>query len=103
MARAFASEFYNSTAWKTCRERYKRRVGYLCEDCLDKGIHTMGDIVHHIIEITPENIDDPGVTLNFDNLRYVCRDCHAERHKESNKGRRYVYGPDGEVIVNGEA
>lgn len=40
-----------------------------------------------MIEITPENINDPMVTLNWDNLRLVCRECHAEKHGK--KIKRY--------------
>lgn len=31
MAREFAKKFYNSKAWKKCREAYKKKVNGLCE------------------------------------------------------------------------
>ena len=99
MAREFTKGFYKTAAWKHCREEYAKSVGYLCEDCLAKGIYKPGEIVHHMIEIRPENITNPEITLSFSNLRYVCRDCHAARHSNKTKGRRYVIGPDGEVTV----
>lgn len=85
MAREFSRAFYNSAAWKSCREAYKRSRGGLCEDCLERGLITPGDEVHHVIELTPDNIGNPAVTLNWSNLRLLCKDCHAKRHTK----RRY--------------
>lgn len=85
MAREFSRQFYNSAAWKSCRESYKRAKGGLCEDCMARGIITAGAEVHHVIELTPENVKDPNIALNWDNLRLLCKDCHAKRHTK----RRY--------------
>ena len=60
--KSFAKAFYKSKAWKECRAAYARRAGGLCERCLANGIYKAGEIVHHKIEITPENINDPTVT-----------------------------------------
>ena len=96
--REFARGFYSSIQWQECREAYAKSKRYLCENCLAKGLYTPGEIVHHINFITPENINDPSVTLNFDNLRLVCRRCHAEEHG-ARKGARYVITDDGRVIA----
>ena len=98
MAREFAKQFYSSKAWQDCRNNYAAMRGHLCENCLKRGIYTPGEIVHHMIEINPVNICNPEISLNFDNLRLLCRDCHAEAHGPG-KGRRYVIGPNGEIIV----
>lgn len=95
--REFATKFYKSQTWKDCRESYAKSKRYLCENCLAKGLYSPGEIVHHIVNITPENINDPRVTLNFDNLRLVCRKCHGEEH--AHKGRRYVIDELGNVIT----
>ena len=100
MAREFAKAFYSSIAWQNCRNEYAKRAHYLCENCLRRGIYRPGDIVHHKIEITPKNINNPEVTLNFGNLCLLCRECHAEQHKTYSKGRRFIIGPNGEVIIN---
>ena len=94
----FAIQFYKSQGWKDCRQSYLKTVGYKCERCLAKGIETPAVIVHHINEITPNNINDPSVTLNFENLRAVCRKCHADEHINHENARRYFFGEDGEVI-----
>ena len=59
-----------------------------------------GELVHHKKPITPENITDPNVTLSFDNLELVCRDCHAKEHEiiyARKRNRRYTVDKDGKV------
>ena len=48
--------------------------GGRCEVCRE----AQGFIVHHVVHLTPENIDDPAVSLNWENLQYVCKDCHDQ-------------------------
>ena len=76
----FAEKFYKSRRWRECREAYSGHVGHLCERCLKKGMIVAGTIVHHKIPLTPENIDDPNITLCWDNLQLLCRTCHADMH-----------------------
>lgn len=92
----FAKSFYTSRAWKNCRRAYAASVGGLCEDCKAKGLITPGEIVHHKTELTPENINDPAVTLSWSNLRLVCREHHAREHGA--RERRYTVDPLGRVI-----
>lgn len=100
MARKFAQQFYNSKAWQKTREAYKHYAGGICERCYRDGMIKPGELVHHIKPITPENINDPNITLSFDNLELVCADCHAQEHKEiyaRRRKRRYIVDPDGKV------
>ena len=92
----YAASFYKSKAWQACRAGYMEKVGGLCEDCLAKGIYTPAEIVHHVVEITPENINDPEITLAFSNLEAVCRDCHGKVHRP---GLRYKIAPNGAVLI----
>ena len=62
-------------------------------------MYTPGEIVHHKVHITPVNINDESVTLNFDNLELVCRDCHAELHEAHH--RRYRVDEFGRVEARG--
>ena len=80
MAKEWARSFYNSKAWQDCRESYIAEVNGLCERCLEKDIVKPGYIVHHIDHLTPQNINNPEVTLNFDNLELVCKECHDDEH-----------------------
>lgn len=77
MSKEWARDFYNSDAWKKTRNAYAASVGGLCEKC--DGI-TPGEIVHHVTWLTPDNIHDPSITLGWDNLMLVCRECHAQIH-----------------------
>lgn len=92
----FAGAFYASTEWKKCRQAYKKSVGGLCEVCLKQGIITPAEIVHHKIELTPDNINDPSVSLSFENLQAVCREHHAELHGARQK--RYKIDDMGHII-----
>lgn len=74
MAKEYAKKFYKSTAWQKCRESYISKAFGLCEHCGGPGY-----IVDHIVEITPDNINDPDVTLNHDNLQFLCTPCHNKK------------------------
>jgi len=85
MAKEWAKAFYNSKAWKKCREGYIQSVHGLCESCLERNKLTPGNILHHKTWLTPENIHEPDVTLNWGNLRYDCQDCHNKEHHGSDE------------------
>lgn len=89
-------KFYGSRAWKKCRAEYKKKVGGLCERCLAKGRVEAGYIVHHKQYVNPDNIQDPSVLFNFDNLELLCMNCHNEEHGARKK--RYRVLPDGRVF-----
>ena len=72
----FAKAFYESPAWRQTRAYILKRDAGLCVHCGAPGC-----IVHHKTELTPQNIDDPMITLNEDNLETVCRTCHAIIHE----------------------
>lgn len=52
----------------------------LCERCFAMGQYMTAKLVHHKTHLTPDNIDDPEISLNFDNLQRLCQDCHAVVH-----------------------
>lgn len=93
----FAEKFYKSNAWKVCRDNYAASVGGLCERCLRRGMIVPGEIVHHKVELTERNITDPTVTLAWDNLELVCRDCHGQAHQKIR--RRYIIDDEGRVMT----
>ena len=79
----FAQAFYGSPAWQSCREAYKRSVGGLCERCLARGLIVPGVEVHHKHRLTPENLRDPSITLNWANLELLCKQCHLDEHRRA--------------------
>jgi len=96
MAREFAQRFYKSKRWQKCRAAYIKSVGGLCERCLAKGLIVPATMVHHKIYISPQNINDPNITLNFDNLEALCNDCHAAEHGNM---KRYEVDEFGRVKI----
>ena len=93
----FAEQFYKSQAWKHTRDEYMRSQGGLCEICWANGIIKAGEIVHHKVELTPDNINDINIALGWDNLQLVCRECHAKHHDR--RQRRYKLDELGRVII----
>jgi 5-methylcytosine-specific restriction endonuclease McrA len=99
MHNQFANAFYSSVAWKKTRAAYRNSRGGLCESCLARGLIVPGTEVHHKRPLTPENIGDPTVTLNWDNLELLCEDCHAERHADRQAFRAMRTDADGHVEI----
>ena len=107
MSQEFSTPFYHSKAWKTTQEAYMAAsievpgVGvcppYACERCFQAGRLTAAEIVHHIVWLTPENVNDPDIAINPDNLMRVCRDCHAAIHYPGFE-QRVRFGENGEVL-----
>ena len=99
MAKEFAKVFYNSKRWKRCRAVYiahrKAIDGGLCESCHEEP----GYIVHHKIELTPDNINDPDIALGFENLKYDCHACHQKENAKDGPADlvRYEFTSDGEL------
>ena len=96
--RDFAKEFYQSKAWKkTRRYVFERDLG-LCRRCGKPG-----DIVHHKVYLTPENIGDPSISLNVDNLETLCRECHAAEHEgELPTDKGLTFDENGDLIERSE-
>lgn len=98
MAREFSKGFYKSKQWQNCREAYAKQKCYICEMCGEPA-----NEVHHKVILTPENINDPSVTTNYDNLMLLCWDCHRKIHRQNsqkqNQVRRYIIDDDGKVII----
>ena len=95
--REFAREFYQSAAWRKTREYiYKRDMG-LCVRC-----GRPGEIVHHKIYLTPQNINNPNISLSEDNLELVCRECHAIEHEgQMATAAGLEFDEDGNLIERG--
>lgn len=94
----WAAAFYGGEAWAKMRAAYLAARGGLCERCLKGGEIEPAKIVHHKTYLRPENIDDPRVSLNWDNLEALCQDCHNREHHGRRRKRRYRYGPNGELL-----
>lgn len=94
MAKEYSKKFYNSNAWKKLSEYIRVTRHYTCEECGGYGSQ-----VHHIIEITPDNINDASITLNESNLQLLCEECHNKKRKRDadvNDGLKF--NEDGDLI-----
>jgi predicted kinase len=105
MAQDYAKPFYRSKRWRKCRDGYFAKAGGICELCGKPG-----EEVHHKTFLTPTNINDPNITLNWDNLQLLCKSCHFAIHDmayvlyrakhKRNRGIRndLEFNEDGEVV-----
>ena len=78
MAKDYARGFYNGSAWRRTQAAYMASRNGVCERC-----GGLARIVHHRRYITPQNIQDPSVTLDWANLEALCIDCHNAEHMSS--------------------
>ena len=67
--------FYKSKAWQQTQAAFMSYKNGICERCGDPA-----RILHHKTYITPENINDPDITLSWDNLEALCQTCHTREH-----------------------
>ena len=95
----FAHNFYSSWEWIRCRRDFANSRSHLCERCLAKGLITIGTEVHHKIRLTPENILNPEVALNWDNLELLCRDCHQAEHRHAERRWSGMSDADGHISL----
>ena len=96
MAQAFSKKFYDSKLWKDAREYVLKRDRYQCQDCKVMA----AEEVHHIKELTPDNINDPMVSINPSNLISLCYNCHKLRHRKSKSIIKtdYEFDAEGNII-----
>lgn len=71
----YARKFYLSRAWRNTQSAYMNSQHYVCERC-----GSLARIVHHKQHITPGNVGNIMITLNWDNLEALCIECHNTEH-----------------------
>lgn len=80
------AEFYQTDEWKDLRQDVLDFFHNECQDCLDEGIYTRAECVHHVneVRVRPElalsryYIDKDGKQQY--NLRPLCNVCHNITH-----------------------
>lgn len=88
--------FYCRKEYLTLAEYCKAKSGGICARC-GKAFDVSELRPHHKVELTIENIDDPNITLNPDNIEVLCHNCHNAIHNRfgnavSTKHVYLVYG-----------
>lgn len=86
-------KFYKSDNWKIARAMKIASVGGRCERCGDVGTE-----VHHIIHLTSENVDNPEISINQDNLLLLCKECHNKEHERFTDKKDYKFDEDGNMV-----
>lgn len=69
------SAFYNSKEWRRVSTAYMSSKLYICERC-----GRPAQICHHKTWLNAQNVHDPTIALNPDNLEAVCIECHNAIH-----------------------
>jgi 5-methylcytosine-specific restriction protein A len=92
--------FYHSPQWRRFQSFIVRSRHGICDICGRKGT-----LVHHIVPLTEENVSDPSVSLNPDNVQLLCIPCHNALHADMDSGRSdkptvCVFGSDGSVSIS---
>ena len=105
--RAKLEKFYKSAIWHKTRELALKRDNYLCVECFKKGDIIPAEVVHHKTHLTEENVNNPDIALNLENLVSLCAEHHFDEHKgEHAKGRvanegneyNYIFDANGMLI-----
>ena len=95
----FAKSFYKSKAWQDVRQYVLLRDFNLCVRC-----GRAAEEVHHIVRLNPQNIKDPLVALNPDNLESLCHECHTAEHERERTHRAenftdaYIFDSQGMLV-----
>ncbi len=76
--------FYKSKAWLVARTLKVNATQGKCERC-----GAVGEEVHHKIRLTVDNVNDTNISLNQDNLEFLCKKCHNAEHKRFSKEREF--------------
>jgi 5-methylcytosine-specific restriction protein A len=95
VAKEWAKAFYKSKAWQQARREALRRDHYTCCRCSARA----GE-VHHVKELTPENIGDTNISLNINNLESLCHECHTKETLgvDGDISGEYMFDEYGQVI-----
>lgn len=80
------TDFYRQTRWIKLRkvlmsERLNAEGLLICEHCGKSILKDYDAILHHKIELTPQNVNDANIAYNPENLMFVHVKCHNEIHK----------------------
>lgn len=75
-------KLYNTAKWQKLRNAYIMEHP-LCEKCLESGITTAAQEVHHITPISrgKDELEMKDLAFNYNNLMALCEECHHKLHQ----------------------
>lgn len=85
--------FYASLIWQNFRIATIAERGLRCEYCGELVVRAKDLTLHHIKELTPENVSDVMISLNPANILVVHHECHNKIHN------RFGYQPGRNVFI----
>ena len=85
--------FYKSKNWKLAREIKILDQNGLCERCGETGVE-----IHHKVRLTMDNVNDAQISVNQDNLKLLCRECHNKEHNRFSSKQQF--DEEGNLIKN---
>ena len=77
---------YKTKQWGLIRSVALARDHYLCQRCLENGLLTPAEMVHHVEPVETH----PWLAFVLDNLLSLCNACHNSVHR---KGKTHVQKP----------
>lgn len=87
----WAEHFYKSTSWKKTRYSYLVSKNFICERCGARAT-----MVHHRTYLTEQLINNPELTVGYENLEALCETCHDVEHKTDSPLREgFSFDKDG--------
>lgn len=81
-------KFYDSKAWENFRKIIISERTHKCEKCKKEIYEAKDLIIHHIEELTLDNVNDVNISLNPENVMLVCFDCHNKIHERFGYGNK---------------
>lgn len=89
-------QFYNSKLWADIKKdlwnKRKNDEGQvICQYCGKPIVGRHNARLHHIQELTNQNLNDTNISTNYDNLVWFHFLCHNKHHKVFSKFERKVY------------
>ena len=100
------SQFYRAKEWESVKrqaiERAMGKDGFVYDEINGEPITRQGDIiVHHVIPLTDDNVNDYDISLKLDNLKVVSFKHHNElHHRFGAVQRQLIYWVYGEGDIN---
>lgn len=90
------SDFYRSKEWEEFRQviiaERMHDDGFVYDEITGKPIIKAYDIIlHHVIELTLDNVNDASIALNPDNIQIVSFKTHNEIHNRFGRWTRHIY------------
>lgn len=90
------SDFYRSKEWADFRlviiAQRTKADGFVYDEITGKPIVKAYDIIlHHVIPLTLENVNDASISLNPDNIQIVSFKTHNELHNRFGSWTRHTY------------